>query len=359
MSGCRAQNSALYFNASAGVVFEEQKSELLPFYCKYGHENPKILDFVKIEEENRNKSCPLNFTFFPDLPDPCVKSFGGTVEDAEAACNFYGGEIVDLSTPDSVLKRLIFNLNMLSKFLRYVGQFTLSSVFRFPTDRVEIANRGHLYSIFSANEWQKKFFRFRLASSDQMNDYSFMSTFISTIAEIKTLLYYFLPPSFKSYFDFRTLCKIKPIVGKEEPFWKMCRTKSFPNGLPLDFDRSRCVEIASKKTTRAAASEHCTSRGGYLPSPKVEGQSEFVDWQLLQHLKYAVRKIGGTRTWTNISSSLLIGHEIMKEYFQIDFSTSDEICIGLDILSGKENQLNNQIFINKNQGRVFFYLLKL
>ena len=28
----------------------------------------------------------------------------------------------------------------------------------------------------------------------------------------------------------------------------------------------------------------------------------------------------------------------MKEYFQIDFSTSDEICIGLDILSGQENQ---------------------
>ena len=106
-------NSALYFNASAGVVLVEQKSELLPFYCKYGHENPNTFDFVKIEEENRNKSCPMNFTFVPDLPDPCVKSLGGTVEEAEAACNFYGGEIIDLSTPHSVLKRLIFSLNIL------------------------------------------------------------------------------------------------------------------------------------------------------------------------------------------------------------------------------------------------------
>jgi hypothetical protein len=103
----KCDNSALYHNSTAGVVFEAEISKQLPFFCKYSHKKLRNLDFAKIVEENRNKSCPLNFTFVPDLPDPCVKSIkvGGTVEETAGFCEFEGGEIVDLSTPDSVFKR--------------------------------------------------------------------------------------------------------------------------------------------------------------------------------------------------------------------------------------------------------------
>jgi hypothetical protein len=101
------EDSALYHNSTAGVVFEAKTSKQLPFYCKYSHKKLKTLDFAKIVEENRNKSCPLNFTYVPALPDPCVKSLkiGGSVEETKRFCEFQGGKIVDLSSPDSVIKR--------------------------------------------------------------------------------------------------------------------------------------------------------------------------------------------------------------------------------------------------------------
>ena len=100
-------NTALYQNSTAGIVFETNISKILPFYCKYNHRSPKILDFGKIEEENQNKSCPLNFTYIPNLPDPCIKSLeiGGTFEETESFCKYEGGEIVDLSTSESILTR--------------------------------------------------------------------------------------------------------------------------------------------------------------------------------------------------------------------------------------------------------------
>jgi hypothetical protein len=103
----KCDNSALYHNSTAGVVFEAEISKQLPFFCKYSHKKLETLDFTKIVEENRNKSCPQNSTFVPDLPDPCVKplELGGSVEDAERHCEIEGGKIMDFSTPDSVFKR--------------------------------------------------------------------------------------------------------------------------------------------------------------------------------------------------------------------------------------------------------------
>jgi hypothetical protein len=100
-------DSALYINSTAGVVIEAEISKQLPFFCKYSHKKLETLDFTKIVEENRNKSCPQNSTFVPDLPDPCVKplELGGSVEDAERHCEIEGGKIMDFSTPDSVFKR--------------------------------------------------------------------------------------------------------------------------------------------------------------------------------------------------------------------------------------------------------------
>jgi hypothetical protein len=191
-----------------------------------------------------------------------------------------------------------------------------------------------MYSILSTNEWDKPIF--------WNKNYGGLSDRISTAENILTFLsademwlYHLFPLSYLGKgLDERVFCKIKPILGEEDSFWKMCKKEGFPNGLPLDFERSRCFEIAPKKTTRSAAQEYCASNGGHLASPKIYSP------KLLQS---AVRKIGNfeeLQTWTNVSTSEF--NETLSKtffhYFGVAIQLSQEICIGLNILSGQTNK---------------------
>jgi hypothetical protein len=201
-----------------------------------------------------------------------------------------------------------------------------------PLETVEIANRGNLYSVLSINEWDKTIFWFN--NFERISDLLCLEK-IPGADEM--VLYHIFPSSFMQHFrEIQVLCKIKPILGEEDSFWNMCKKEGFPNGLPLDFERSYCFDIAPEKTTRSAALEYCASRGGHLASPEI-----MYTPTLLQS---AVRKIGNfekLQTWTNVSTRRFNNtrnNQMFELYFGVAIQPSQEICIGLNILSGQKNE---------------------
>ncbi|CAG5111279.1 Oidioi.mRNA.OKI2018_I69.chr2.g5601.t1.cds [Oikopleura dioica] len=117
--------------------------------------------------------------------------------------------------------------------------------------------------------------------------------------------------------ELSSLCAARPVFGKQDSYWQDCRTDSFPNGEPLDFERKNCYGIAPEKTTRTAAMEYCKSRN-----------ATFDNFKSSPEANETVKEL---ELWTGLTNN----DTIIWKLLNINASSSEEFCVGRNIVHGK------------------------